>query len=318
MTHPDSGQYPAPTPLSSQTGFSQKILRAFSGVEESLPQLLAEKYPHVLSQIDKLWPTEEVITYLNQLLVLDRNQRDGFDPEAVKEIMYLIQLHSLIYSRPGGARLSAHDQHLHDATIPLELQDIAQNASIRDVAIETAIPTATSRKISDYDEHWGELVNESELREFWEAKKTSKVRTRLKLGQILVDNGVLLSEELELALTLQQQMSPSPKLGHILSDMGMCMVTDIRKALSMQSDIAIVNLERLNVDIDITPYLEQKLLTRLRAAPLLVTGKTMFVAVPNPLSFNGTNDLAFRTKKQIELVHARTPAILALLDKLFS
>lgn len=60
------------------------------------PHLLAERFPHVLERIIKLWHSPECVDYINDLLKPNgsggRHQREGFPEKAWDEI-YMLLLH---------------------------------------------------------------------------------------------------------------------------------------------------------------------------------------------------------------------------------
>jgi hypothetical protein len=67
---------------------------------KNYPQMLEEKYPHVLERIIKLWNKSSGEDYLNDLLKPTysggRHQREGFPEKAWDEIFFLLTL----YKRP--------------------------------------------------------------------------------------------------------------------------------------------------------------------------------------------------------------------------
>ncbi len=59
------------------------------------PQMLEERFPHILENILKLWDSPEVETYIAELLRpnVGRFDRDGFPDQAWEEILHLQVLH---------------------------------------------------------------------------------------------------------------------------------------------------------------------------------------------------------------------------------
>lgn len=60
-------------------------------------------YPHVLERIRALWGHPELETYLNSIMISDRDHRAGFAPEAWLEMARILDVHRLIYSFNGEA-----------------------------------------------------------------------------------------------------------------------------------------------------------------------------------------------------------------------
>jgi hypothetical protein len=315
MNHPDQAQ-PLENTRNSMPVFSAKIQRAYAGVEDSLPVYLATHYPHILEQIDNLWPSPATVKYLDDLVLSDRNTREGFHVTAIKELLFLKQLHQLIFSGVSVESMSAFDKHRIATLTPPQLVDLVENASVEASSFDAHQDAANSPSRPGYDPKWIEIGEVNALRTFWDRRKAGATPGRQKLGEILVTNFVLMQEELDLALEYQQKLTPSPKLGHVLSDLAMCAVHDIRKALSIQAGIAVVDLEMFSIDSPTAAALNKDLARKLHAVPVMTAGKTLFIAVQNPLSFAHKKDLEFRTGRPVELVHARASAINECLDRI--
>jgi hypothetical protein len=53
------------------------------------PQYLERRFPHVFEHIASLWGSAELMDYLQDLLLTDRPNRQGFPTEAAEEILRL-------------------------------------------------------------------------------------------------------------------------------------------------------------------------------------------------------------------------------------
>jgi hypothetical protein len=70
------------------------------------PQMLEEKFPHILEKIVKLWGSSEAEPYFADLLQPNgrgggRFDRDGFPEKAWQEILQLRLLHAKSHPNPG-------------------------------------------------------------------------------------------------------------------------------------------------------------------------------------------------------------------------
>lgn len=63
------------------------------------PQMLEERFPHILEHILKLWDSPEAEPYISELLRpnVGRFDRDGFPDQAWNEILHLQVLHGKQY-----------------------------------------------------------------------------------------------------------------------------------------------------------------------------------------------------------------------------
>lgn len=71
------------------------VLQTLKCGTNQYPQMLDERFPHILDTIVKLWDSPDVEHYLSDLLRpnLGRFDRDGFPDQAWQEILHLQVLH---------------------------------------------------------------------------------------------------------------------------------------------------------------------------------------------------------------------------------
>ena len=60
---------------------------------ERYPTRLDERHPHILERIAQLWGTSTIDSYLQDLLLDTRGDRQGFAPEVMSDLMFLQGLH---------------------------------------------------------------------------------------------------------------------------------------------------------------------------------------------------------------------------------
>jgi len=75
---------------------NEKFLKKLSGREDYYPRILEAQFPRVFEKIFQIWDTNELESYLDDLLMDSRNgQRKGFPQDAASEILRL----SLLYAK---------------------------------------------------------------------------------------------------------------------------------------------------------------------------------------------------------------------------
>lgn len=72
------------------------VLHTLKCSPSQYPQMLDERFPHILENIVKLWDSPDAEPYIAELLRpnFGRFDRDGFPDEAWQEILHLHILHS--------------------------------------------------------------------------------------------------------------------------------------------------------------------------------------------------------------------------------
>ncbi len=132
------------------------------------------------------------------------------------------------------------------------------------------------------------------------------VKTK-KLGEILIDAGIITAEKLDLALREQRQTGE--KLGIILQRLGICSENEIGQVLASQAGVECVQLANLELDRSVIPLIDRAFAEQRSVLPLRRKGSTLQVAMANPLDIATIDELTRMTGSYIEVVHAATSEI---------
>lgn len=125
------------------------------------------------------------------------------------------------------------------------------------------------------------------------------------LGRMLVDGGAVSEAQVETAL--DEQRETRERLGVILVRAGVAPEAVARAlAAQLRLDYAPPPLRPDRVALDLVP---RPLALRLDIAPLSATGRTLRVAMTDPLNATAIDDLQFRTGRRVEPVVATAAAI---------
>ncbi len=101
-----------------------------------------------------------------------------------------------------------------------------------------------------------------------------------KLGQVLVNEGAITSDQLELALAEQRRVGG--KLGTILTESGLVSEDTISRALALQSGVEHVDLLRERPSAEVLELVTQKLASECEVLPLRVEQSALVLAMANP------------------------------------
>ncbi|MBH9740953.1 GspE/PulE family protein [Vibrio navarrensis] len=107
-----------------------------------------------------------------------------------------------------------------------------------------------------------------------------KVRLRKRLGDLLVEEGIINETQLNQALSVQG--SSGRKLGDTLIDLGFLTEQQMLAFLSQQLNLPLIDLSRAMVDIDAVQLLPEVHARRLRALVIGQHGDTLRVAMSDP------------------------------------
>lgn len=143
-------------------------------------------------------------------------------------------------------------------------------------------------------------------------------RKKIRLGDVLVNSGVITQEQLDKALSLQK--GTGRKLGEVLLDEGIATDEAITKALSSQLGISMINLNNVTIPKEILDLVPVAVLKKNKAIPFEY-GKegpnVLRVAMADPMDMNAMDDISIITNLQVEPAAATTRSIMLALDKYY-
>ncbi len=121
--------------------------------------------------------------------------------------------------------------------------------------------------------------------------------TAKKLGEILVESGLITKEQLEKGLA--EQKKTGKKLGEVLVESGLLTEADIAKTLSMQLGIPYIDLSTAVIEPEAIEMIPEKLAQRHLILPISTDRKVFTIAMADPLNFEALSDVRFATGKNV-------------------
>lgn len=113
---------------------------------------------------------------------------------------------------------------------------------------------------------------------------------RARLGEVLVDQGVLSAAEVELALSVQQRGGVR-RLGTILRDLGLVTADDLARALAVVHRLPVVDLDIVVIDPETARCIPRALAERACLLPYQRVGPELRVAVSDPVDIVALDDI---------------------------
>lgn len=143
-------------------------------------------------------------------------------------------------------------------------------------------------------------------------------RKKLRLGDVLVNNGVISAEDLQKGLELQK--GSGRKLGETLVDEGLATEENIAKALSKQFHYDMVDLQNVEIEQDILSLVPASVLKKHKALPFEYSPDNMNVlrvAMSDPMDMAAMDDINIITNLQVEPVVVTTGSVMLALDRYY-
>ncbi len=137
----------------------------------------------------------------------------------------------------------------------------------------------------------------------------------MRLGEILLDKGLISSEDLEKALELQKERGD--KIGKTLVDMGFVAMRDVLAALSEQLKLALVTIDGPPPVSPETESLSPRFLRQFRCMPVGREDHTITLAMADPLDVETLAAVRNTTGLKVSPVLAAEQEILDAIDKYY-
>jgi type IV pilus assembly protein PilB len=126
------------------------------------------------------------------------------------------------------------------------------------------------------------------------------LRTKKKLGEILVEGGLLTQEQLEKALPLQKKSNL--KLGQFLVREGYVSETQIVDLVSNQLRLEKYRPDRFSINADLAKVLPADIAHKYQAVPVKKSGLLLTVVMTDPLDINALDTIEVYTNCEAEAV----------------
>jgi type II secretion system protein E len=140
---------------------------------------------------------------------------------------------------------------------------------------------------------------------------------RAMLGSILLEEGLVTSEQLETALAEQRRSEKGKRIGEILVNMRFLTEPNLLKALSRQLDCPVVDLNAEPPDPEVLHLVPPEFAMRHHLIPLRRNDDQLVVAMADPLDIHGIDDLRLLTGFDIAPVLAAASEIQRLGEKAY-
>lgn len=138
------------------------------------------------------------------------------------------------------------------------------------------------------------------------------VATRRRLGEILVDLGLVTEEELERALGLQRDSGK--KLGEVLLEQGIVPPAGLLRALAEQFGLDYMELDGA-VDLELVQRVPASIARQHRAVPVARDGDEIIVAMANPVDVVAKDDIRNILSAPVRTVLADPEQIAAVITR---
>ncbi|MBO7674904.1 MAG: type II/IV secretion system protein [Atopobiaceae bacterium] len=136
-----------------------------------------------------------------------------------------------------------------------------------------------------------------------------------RLGDLLIDAGVITNEQLGQALANQKKTKR--RLGDELVQSGIITERQVVDALTMQLGIDFIDLTTVDIDPSMTKLVPKTLAKRYSVVPVRTRGDELYLAMSDPLNFIATEEVRAASRKRIVPMIAMQSGVDHAISKLY-
>ncbi len=115
-----------------------------------------------------------------------------------------------------------------------------------------------------------------------------------KLGELLIERGLITSEDLEMALLKQKETKK--RLGEVLIEMGYVSEVDILNCLAAQAHVPYLRLNNYEINPEAVKLIPKGIALKYKLIPLDVIATSLLVTIATPLNKDAKEELKKHAK----------------------
>lgn len=138
---------------------------------------------------------------------------------------------------------------------------------------------------------------------------------RKKIGEVLIESGLITMEQLENALLLRK--GKNKRLGKVLIELGYVNEDQVAAALAKQLSLPLVDCGKFTISKDLITVVSKEIAEKKAVLPLQLKDKKLFLAMADPLDWQALDDISFMTGLTIEAAVSSESSILNAIEKYY-
>ena len=151
-------------------------------------------------------------------------------------------------------------------------------------------------------------------------KKVYKYRkgkqvAHIRLGELLIEAGVINNDQLNQALTIQK--TSKDRLGDILIENNIITSKQLIDALQMQLGIDFVDLTQVSVPVELARFVPKNVAKKHCVVPVKLQGDTLYIAMADPLDFIAQEEVKLVSRRTVVPMIATKRAIEQVIETLY-
>jgi len=142
-----------------------------------------------------------------------------------------------------------------------------------------------------------------------------EIKNPQKLGEILMHYKIITPEQLEEALKIQK--NTEKRIGEILIDKGIVIQDEINWVLGKQLNLPYVQINVDNINIQLSKNISEYTLRKFKVVPIMELNDELAIAMADPTDQKAIEMIKELTKRKLRIVLASFKNIDETLDRIF-
>ena len=141
------------------------------------------------------------------------------------------------------------------------------------------------------------------------------MRKNLRIGDILVEEGIITQEQLDNVLRIQQNTYRDKRIGDLLVNLKYITEEQLTQSLSKRLRVPFINLKNYPINNEIVNILDEKIARRYIAVPLGKNGNILTVGMSDPLNLYAIEEIRIATRCEVNTVICIKSDIESIIDR---
>ncbi|MBU3810850.1 MAG: GspE/PulE family protein [Candidatus Niameybacter stercoravium] len=143
-------------------------------------------------------------------------------------------------------------------------------------------------------------------------------RRNLRIGDVLIEDGLITQAQLEKALEMQKTAYQDKRLGDVLIDLKYLTEEQFTQSLSKRLKVPYINLKTYPISTEVVNILDEQIARKFIVVPIGENGKMLTVAMSDPLNLYAIEEIRLATKMEITPVICTTTDIKEIINRCYS
>ena len=144
------------------------------------------------------------------------------------------------------------------------------------------------------------------------------MRKNIKIGELLIEEGVVTAEQIQIALDKQKTNLKAKKLGDILIELGYVSEMAFIKCLSKRLKIPFVNLNNYPITKEVAQMIQEEVARKYHLVPIAKNDQLLTVAMSDPMNLFAIEEIRLATKCQVNTVISTQQEIQSIIERCYS